>query len=105
MLALMAASELAWRGVRVNLVEPGWTDTPGERTWLSEEALRAAGRELPLGRLATPRDIGRAVVFLASEPYIVGTVLRVDGGYALGDFGQQDDPLRPPQGRAPDLGT
>ncbi len=97
MLALMAASELAWHGVRVNLVEPGWVDTPGERAWLDDDALVQAGRELPLGRLLTPADVGRAVVFLASEPCMVGTVLRVDGGYSLRAGGRHDDPRRRPE--------
>ena len=33
MLALSAATEMMWHGIRVNAIEPGWTDTPGERTW------------------------------------------------------------------------
>jgi len=81
-LALSAANELMWYGIRVNLIEPGWTDTPGERTWYSDEALYREAERLPLGRLASPEDIGRAAVFLASDDaaYVAGTVLRVDGG-------------------------
>jgi len=79
---LSAANELMWHGIRVNLIEPGWTDTPGERTWYTDEALYREGKKFPLGRLATPEDMGRAAAFLASDAaaYIVGTVLRVDGG-------------------------
>jgi glucose 1-dehydrogenase len=82
MLALSAANELMWHGVRVNLIEPGWTDTPGERTWYPDEALYREGAKLPMGRLGTPDDIGRAAAFLASDDaaYIAGTVLTVDGG-------------------------
>ncbi len=81
-LALSAANELMWHDIRVNLIEPGWTDTPGERTWYSDETLHAEGAKLPLGRLGTPEDIGRAAVFLASDQaaYIAGAVLTVDGG-------------------------
>lgn len=81
-LALSSANELMWYGIRVNLIEPGWTDTPGERQWYTDEALYREGAKLPLGRLATPEDIGRAVVFLASDDasYMAGAVLRVDGG-------------------------
>jgi glucose 1-dehydrogenase len=81
-LALSAANELMWHGIRVNLIEPGWTDTPGERTWYSDEALAREGAKLPLGRLGTPEDIGHAAVFLASDAasYVAGSVLRVDGG-------------------------
>jgi glucose 1-dehydrogenase len=82
MLALSAANELMWHGIRVNLIEPGWTDTPGERTWYSDEVLYREGAQLPLGRLGTPEDIGRAAAFLASErsAYVCGSVLTVDGG-------------------------
>jgi glucose 1-dehydrogenase len=81
-LALSAANELMWYGIRVNLIEPGWTDTPGERTWYTDEILYREGAKLPLGRLGTPKDIGRATAFLASDQaaYISGAVLRVDGG-------------------------
>ncbi len=90
MLAMAAANELSWHGVRVNLVEPGWVDTPGEHRWFSDAALARGAAAEPLGRLADPADIGRAVVFLAAEPYIVGTVLRVDGGHSLKDFAQEE---------------
>jgi glucose 1-dehydrogenase len=82
MLALSAANELMWHGIRVNLIEPGWTDTPGERTWYPDEALYREGKKLPLGRLGSPEDIGHAAAFLASDEaaYVAGTVLTVDGG-------------------------
>lgn len=82
MLALSAANELMWHGIRVNLIEPGWTDTPGERTWYTDKALYHEGEQLPLGRLALPEDLGRAAAFLASDDaaYICGSVLTVDGG-------------------------
>jgi glucose 1-dehydrogenase len=82
MLALSAANELMWHGIRVNLIEPGWTDTPGERTWYPDEALYREGKKLPLGRLGSPEDIGHAAVYLASDAaaYVAGSVLTVDGG-------------------------
>ncbi|MBI2164436.1 MAG: SDR family oxidoreductase, partial [candidate division NC10 bacterium] len=78
-LALSAANELMWHGIRVNIVEPGWTDTPGERAWYPDAVLSREGKRL---RLATPEDIGRAVAFLASDQaaYVCGAVLTVDGG-------------------------
>jgi glucose 1-dehydrogenase len=80
-----AAAELLPHKVRVNAVYPGWTDTPGERKYFSEEALRAAAKGLPWGRLATPDEIARAIVFLAdpASDYITGTILHVDGGLFL----------------------
>ena len=79
------ALELAEHGIRVNVVEPGWTDTPGERGYFTEEQLAAGGALVPLGRLAEAAEIARAVVFLASgeASYVTGAVLRADGGYHL----------------------
>jgi glucose 1-dehydrogenase len=80
-----AATELLPHKIRVNAVYPGWTDTPGERKFFTEEAIRKAAGGLPWGRLATADEIARAVLFLA-EPgsdYITGTVLHVDGGLFL----------------------
>jgi glucose 1-dehydrogenase len=79
------ALELAPHRIRVNAVEPGWTDTPGERSFATEEELREGGAALPLGRLGAPADIAKAVAFLVSDDagYITGTVLSVDGGISL----------------------
>ncbi len=84
-MARTAALELARHRIRVNIVYPGWTDTPGERKYFSEEVLRQAGAALPLGRLARPEEIARGVLFLvdpASE-YITGSTLAIDGGTQL----------------------
>lgn len=85
-LAPTMANELAVHRINVNVINPGWIDTPGERAFASEETIQRGGARIPWGRLGTPRDIGNAAVFLASEEadYITGTVLRVDGGYMLG---------------------
>jgi glucose 1-dehydrogenase len=79
------AGELAGKGIRVNVLEPGWTDTPGERAFYTEQQLKDAGSRLLLGRLATPREVARAAVFLASDDssYVIGCSLRVDGGLVL----------------------
>jgi glucose 1-dehydrogenase len=80
------AAELAKRRINVNMVNPGWIDTPGERRYASEEELQEGGRRIPWGRLGTAHDIGKAVAFLASDEadYITGATLRVDGGMLLG---------------------
>lgn len=81
-LALSAANELMWEGIRVNLVQPGWTLTEGELRLYSKEVLDASAAKMPFGRLCMPEDIGKAVVWLSSEEasYVTGTVLQVDGG-------------------------
>ena len=82
MLAASIANELADHKINVNVIQPGWIDTPGERNFYTEEQLQAAGPLLPWRRLGRPEDIGRAAAFLASgsADYITGTILRVDGG-------------------------
>jgi glucose 1-dehydrogenase len=79
------AAELASARIRVNVIEPGWIDTPGETATFGEEIIREEGRKLPMGRLGSPEEIARAVRFLVSEDgsYITGTSLRVDGGIVL----------------------
>jgi glucose 1-dehydrogenase len=84
-MALTIAAELAPHRINVNVIEPGWIDTPGERETFGAETIRQVGPSLPWGRMGTPEDIGKAAVFLASEDadYITGAALLVDGGIAL----------------------
>jgi len=79
------AVELAAHRINVNVINPGWIDTPGERAFFSEEEIQEGGRKLPWGRIGTIEDIGKAAVFLASDDadYITGTMLRVDGGMLI----------------------
>ena len=79
------AAELTTSRINVNVVNPGWIDTPGERAFASEAEIEAAGPRMPWGRLGIPEDIANAVAFLASDEadYITGTSLRVDGGYMV----------------------
>jgi len=79
------AAELLPHRIRVNVIEPGWIDTPGEHETFGSEQIAAAAPMLPWGRLGTPADIGRAAAFLASDAadYITGASLLVDGGFAL----------------------
>lgn len=85
-LARTMAVELAPMRINVNVVNPGWIDTPGERNFYSEADLAAAGKRIPWGRIGVPEDIGRAVAYLSSDDadYVTGSVLRVDGGFVLG---------------------
>ena len=79
------AEELLPHRIRVNVIEPGWIDTPGEREFASEEQIKAEGRKLPWGRLGTIEDVGKAAAYLASDDadYVNATTLRVDGGFWL----------------------
>src|SRR5260370_18060946 len=49
-MARTAALELAPHRIRVNIIYPGWTDTPGERKYFTEEVMRQASTALPCGR-------------------------------------------------------
>ncbi len=80
-----AAIELIDQRIRVNMVHPGWIDTPGERKFASEERIAAAGAKLPWGRMGRPDEVARCVVFLcdpASE-YMTGSAMGIDGGNTL----------------------
>ena len=79
------ATELTQHRINVNVIEPGWTDTPGERNFATEEELQEGGKKLPWGRLGTIEDIGQAAAFLCSDAadYITGACLKVDGGFWL----------------------
>jgi glucose 1-dehydrogenase len=84
-MARTAAVELFDHKIRVNIVHPGWTDTPGERKYFSEEFLRQAALMLPMKRLSQPEEIARGVLFLVdpASSYITGSTLSIDGGTQL----------------------
>lgn len=84
-MAKTAAIELIGQRIRVNLLHPGWTDTPGERKFFSEQVLRQAGANLPWGRMCRPEEIARGVLFLVDpdSDYITGSTLSIDGGSQL----------------------
>lgn len=85
-LARTLAVELAPHRININVVNPGWIDTPGERNFATEEELQVSAQSIPWKRLGTPEDIANAVAFLASAEadYITGATLRVDGGFVPG---------------------
>jgi glucose 1-dehydrogenase len=84
-MARTAALELLPHKVRVNLIYPGWVDTPGERKFFSEEVLARAAKSLPMGRMVRPEEIARGVLFLVdpAAESITGTTLSIDGGSQL----------------------
>ncbi|HKG42905.1 MAG TPA: 3-oxoacyl-[acyl-carrier-protein] reductase [Gaiellaceae bacterium] len=78
------ARELGSRGVRANVVAPGYVNTRLTNV-LSEEAQQAMLANTPLGRLGDPEDVAGAVRFLCSDEaaFITGEVLLVDGGLGM----------------------
>lgn len=84
-MARTAAIELVDQRIRVNIITPGWIDTPGERKFADDETIRKAGEKLPWKRLGTPEEIARGVVFLCdpASDYITGSALCIDGGLTL----------------------
>jgi len=83
-LASALAVELA--PIRVNVVSPGWVDTPiwaqvaGDAT---AETLAAMAARLPVGRIGRTQDIADAIIALLRNGFITGTVLHADGGHRL----------------------
>jgi 3-oxoacyl-[acyl-carrier protein] reductase len=79
------ARELGRSGVRVNAVAPGFTATEMVMQ-MPEKVLDGMRARTPLGRMAEPRDIANAYLFLASDEasFVTGDVLRVDGGIVVG---------------------
>jgi NAD(P)-dependent dehydrogenase (short-subunit alcohol dehydrogenase family) len=82
-------TDLKDRRIRVNAISPGATETPGWLALAQDEAQKQAmfaqvAAHVPLGRIAQPDDIAKAVVFLASDDasFISGVELFVDGGAA-----------------------
>lgn len=82
------AAELAPRGIRVNTVTPGPTDTPGLRGIAGGDAdvekaiLAGMASKVPLGRVGNPTEIANAVLFLASDQasFMTRSEIFVDGG-------------------------
>ena len=82
-------TDLKDRRIRVNAISPGSTETPGFRelqtsSEVGQQRLKMISNLVPLGRIGTPDEVARAVVFLASDDssYTTGTELFVDGGLA-----------------------
>jgi NAD(P)-dependent dehydrogenase (short-subunit alcohol dehydrogenase family) len=74
--------DLKSRRIRVNLLSPGHTDTPGLNGLLNSDQKTFLAGKTPLARLGTGDDIAKAAVFLASDDsaFVTGTELFVDGG-------------------------
>ncbi|MBX3000064.1 MAG: SDR family oxidoreductase [Caldilineaceae bacterium] len=85
------ALDFASYGIRVNCICPGWVQTPLVDAWFAHQTNESAARRYvdsihPLGRIATPEDIGQIALFLATSPssFVTGVALTADGGVTLG---------------------
>jgi len=78
------AREVASRGVRVNCVAPGWTDTP-MTAGFDDKRRALAVAQVPLGRFGHSEEVAESILFLCSRAasYITGHTLVVDGGLAM----------------------
>ena len=73
------AKELAPSNITVNCIAPGIINTRMNNMFDAEELKE----EVPLGRLGTPEEIAKAVLFFAENPYITGQILGVNGGIVI----------------------
>jgi 3-oxoacyl-[acyl-carrier protein] reductase len=91
-LTVSAAVELAQRGITVNAIDPGPTDTG----WMTADLKAAVEQATPLGRTGHPEDAARLVAFLCSREagWITGQVLRSDGGFAWQRFPRRAGDVR-----------
>ena len=75
------AKELAGKNITCNAVAPGFIATD-----MTKDLIEAQGElvsSIPLGRVGTPEDVAKAIVFLLDSDYVTGEVIRVDGGIAM----------------------
>ena len=77
------AAEYASRGIRVNAVAPGITQTPLQPAE-SYTPAALAGKLPPLGRAGQVSDVVNGILYLESAPYVTGEILRIDGGRTAG---------------------
>jgi len=80
------AIELAFRGIRVNAIAPGYVITEINREYLTTGPGAGMAREIPVGRIGEERDLDGALLLLASDAgrFITGATVVVDGGHMIG---------------------
>ena len=85
------ALDFAKEGIRVNVICPGWIQTPLVEDWFSQQKDPEAARKYifgqhPLGRIGTIEECGKAALYLASDDaaFVTGITLNTDGGVTLG---------------------
>ena len=79
------AIELAFKGIRVNAIAPGWIETEINRDYLAGERGAAMKRKIPMGRFGAPRDLDGPLLLLASDAgrYMTGATIVADGGQVV----------------------
>jgi NAD(P)-dependent dehydrogenase (short-subunit alcohol dehydrogenase family) len=79
------AIELAFKGIRVNAIAPGWFVTEMNDDYLNSEAGAKIKREVPMGRFGNTGDLDGALLLLASDAgaYMAGATIVVDGGQVV----------------------
>jgi NAD(P)-dependent dehydrogenase (short-subunit alcohol dehydrogenase family) len=83
-LARAVALEIA--PIRVNIIRPGFVDTPLLTRMAGDQrdaVIASQSKRIPLGRIARPEEIAHAILFLMSNTYVTGSTLTVDGGISL----------------------
>jgi 3-oxoacyl-[acyl-carrier protein] reductase len=80
------ARELGARGITVNVVAPGLTDTGMLNATIGPEKAAAKAAEVPVPRIGRPEEVAATIEFLASDDaaYITGAIIPVDGGIGMG---------------------
>jgi 3-oxoacyl-[acyl-carrier protein] reductase len=79
------ALELAFKGIRVNAIAPGWIVTELNRDYLSSEKGAALTREIPVGRFGEARDLDGPLLLLVSDAgrFVTGATIVADGGQSV----------------------
>ncbi len=79
------AIELAFKGIRVNAIAPGWITTEINRDYLASERGAAMKKKIPMGRFGETRDLDGPLLLLASDAgsYMTGAIVVADGGQVV----------------------
>lgn len=79
------ALELAFKGIRVNAMAPGWIVTELNRDYLESDKGKALSREIPIGRFGQERDLDGPLLLLVSDAgrFITGATIVADGGQSV----------------------